>query len=130
MEIKCHFDHFNINVSNLERSLDFYEKALNLRKSGEIKHPDGDFIINYMDAPDGNFRLELTWLRDHDYPYELGENESHLAVRLDEENYEQVHQYHKDLGCICFENPSMGIYFIHDPDDYWIEILRMKKSAK
>lgn len=128
MEIKCHFDHFNINVSNLERSIDFYEKALNLRKVGEIKHPDGEFIINYLEAPVGNFRLELTWLRDHDHSYELGENESHLAVRLDEEDYDKVHQYHKDLGCICFENPSMGIYFIHDPDDYWIEILREKKN--
>lgn len=127
MEIKCHFDHFNINVTNLERSLEFYEKALNLHKTGEIKHPDGDFIINYMSAPEGNFRLELTWLRDHTQAYELGENESHLAVRLDQDNYEEVHEYHKSMGCICFENPDMGIYFIHDPDDYWIEILRCKK---
>jgi len=28
------------------------------------------------------------------------------------------------MGCICFENPAMGIYFISDPDGYWIEILR------
>lgn len=27
------------------------------------------------------------------------------------------------MGCICFENPAMGIYFINDPDGYWIEII-------
>ncbi|MFR4935252.1 MAG: VOC family protein, partial [Bacteroides xylanisolvens] len=27
MEIKSKFDHFNINVTNLERSIAFYEKA-------------------------------------------------------------------------------------------------------
>jgi lactoylglutathione lyase len=31
------------------------------------------------------------------------------------------------MGCICYENPEMGIYFIHDPDDYWIEILPERK---
>lgn len=126
MKINCHFDHFNINVSDLERSIAFYEKALSLKKVGEIKHPSGSFIINYLKAPQGDFKLELTWLKDHEGPYELGENESHLAVRLDEDDFKTVHEYHRQLGCICYENPDMGIYFIHDPDDYWIEILPCK----
>lgn len=126
MEIICHFDHFNINVTDLDRSLDFYKKTLGLEKSGEIVAPDGSFIINYLRAPKGDFRLELTWLRDHTQPYELGENESHIALRLDTDNYEEVREYHRSLGVICFENPAMGIYFINDPDDYWIEILRKK----
>lgn len=124
MKIKCHFDHYNINVTDLKRSLEFYAKALNLVKTGEIIHPEGDFIINYLSAPEGEFRLELTWLRDHQNKYDLGENENHLAIRLDTDDYEEVYKYHKDNGFVCFENPSMGIYFINDPDDYWIEILR------
>ena len=71
MEIRCHFDHYNINVTDLERSLEFYKKALNLRKTGEILGPDGEFMINYLEAPEGDFRLELTWLRDHKQPYDL-----------------------------------------------------------
>ena len=130
MDIKCHFDHYNINVAYLDRSLEFYRKALNLRKTGEIVHPDGDFIINYLEAPSGSFRLELTWLRDHPQEYELGENETHLAHRLDTDNYDEVYRYHKELGCVCYENPAMGIYFIHDPDDYWIEILRYKEKPE
>ena len=27
------------------------------------------------------------------------------------------------MGCVCFENPEMGIYFIEDPDGYWLEIV-------
>ena len=127
MEIKCHFDHFNINVTDLDRSIEFYNKALGLVKTGEIIAPDGSFIINYLQATDDTFRLELTWLRDHPQPYELGENESHIAVKLITDNYEEVKEYHRELGVICFENPQMGIYFIHDPDDYWIEILRKNK---
>lgn len=126
MEINCHFDHFNINVTDLSRSIEFYKTALGLEKTDEKIASDGSYIINFLKAPKGNFRLELTWLKDHPQPYELGDNESHLAVRLDTANYDEVREYHRHLGVICFENPAMGIYFIHDPDDYWIEILRKK----
>jgi lactoylglutathione lyase len=27
------------------------------------------------------------------------------------------------MGCVCYENTDMGLYFIEDPDGYWIEIL-------
>lgn len=125
MNPNFHFDHFNINVSNLERSLDFYSKALGLKESGEIVAKDGSFIIKYLTDESSSFRLELTWLKDHPQNYELGENESHLALRTND--FTQAHQLHSDMGCICFENPQMGIYFINDPDDYWIEILPPKK---
>lgn len=125
MDLKLKFDHFNINVSSLERSIDFYHRALGLEQAGEIIHPDGDFKIVYLKSPESNFRLELTWLKDHPQPYDLGENESHIALRVDHD-YEGIHNYHAINGWICYENPAMGIYFIHDPDDYWIEILPPK----
>jgi len=37
--------------------------------------------------------------------------------------YEEAHRLHEKMGCICFENPAMGIYFIEDPDGYWLEII-------
>ena len=30
------------------------------------------------------------------------------------------------MGCVCYDNPGMGIYFISDPDGYWLEILPKK----
>ena len=98
MEIKSRFDHFNINVTDLAKSLEFYGKALGLKE---------------------------TWLRDHTGAYELGENESHLCMRV-AGDYDAVREYHRALGCICYENHEMGLYFINDPDDYWIEILPAK----
>ena len=41
---------------------------------------------------------------------------------------EAAHANHKEMGCICFENPAMGIYFINDPDGYWLEIVPAKWS--
>lgn len=125
MDIKSHFAHVNFNVTDLERSMKFYKEALGLEKIGEIRHPEGAFIIVYLSRPGESFKLELTWLRDHEGAYDLGENESHLAMTV-EGDYDKIREYHREMGCICFENHEMGLYFIHDPDDYWIEILRDK----
>jgi len=125
MEIRSRFDHFNINVSDLDRSLAFYGKALGLREGGRKQAADGSFTLVYLGDGETGFRLELTWLRDHSGPYELGENESHLCLRV-AGDYEAVRAFHREMGCICFENHDMGLYFIADPDDYWIEILPFK----
>ena len=70
-------------------------------------------------------QLELTWLADRAEAYDLGENEFHLAFTVDD--YAAAHALHKAMGCICFENEAMGIYFIADPDGYWLEIVPARK---
>jgi len=120
--MKFRMQHQNFNVSNLAVSLDFYEKALGFT---EQKRKTGDgFTIVFIGNDTTEFQLELTCLDDHPQKYDLGECEFHLAVRTEE--YEKAHLLHEQMGCICFENPKMGIYFIEDPDGYWIEILREK----
>ena len=125
MEIKSRFDHVNINVLDLERSIEFYQKALGLKEKKRKVASDGSFILVYLGEETTGFLLELTWLRDKKEPYELGENESHLCMRV-EGDYDEIRKYHKELGCVCYENTSMGLYFINDPDNYWIEILPVK----
>lgn len=125
MEVKARFDHFNINVTDLKKSLDFYEKAIGFKEARRKEAADGSFILVYLTDGISPFLLELTWLRDHKEPYELGENESHLCVRV-EGDYDAIREYHRENDWICYENHSMGLYFINDPDDYWIEILRVK----
>ena len=125
MKIKGRFDHFNINVTDLERSIAFYEKALGLHEINRKEAADGSFVLVYMRDGQTGFMLELTWLRDHDQPYELGENESHLCLRV-EGDYDEARRFHKEMGCVCLENEAMGLYFINDPDDYWIEVLPVK----
>ena len=115
------FNHFNFNVLDLQKSLDFYAEALNLKPVREKKAKDGSFTLVYLGDGRSDFTLELTWLRDHPQKYDLGECEFHLAMKA--EDYEAAYARHKEMGCICFENPAMGIYFISDPDGYWIEIV-------
>ena len=113
--------HENYNVANLERSKAFYEKALGLTECRRKEAEDGSFILVYLKNDACDFELELTWLRDMGRPYNLGDGEFHLAFRTDD--YDAAYALHKEMGCICFENPSMGLYFIQDPDGYWLEIL-------
>ena len=115
------FNHFNFNVLDLERSLAFYKDALGLVPVREKEAGDGSFRLVYLGDGVSPFTLELTWLRDRTEPYDLGEGEFHLAFTVPD--LDAAHQKHQDMGCICFENPAMGIYFIEDPDGYWIEIV-------
>lgn len=115
------FNHFNFNVLDLERSLKFYDEALGLKVVREKKAADGSFILKFLGDGVSDFSLELTWLRDRTEPYDLGEQEFHLAFMT--EDMAAAHEKHEKMGCICFENTSMGIYFIEDPDGYWIEII-------
>ena len=89
MKVKGRFDHFNINVTDLDKSIKFYETALGLHESHRKEASDGSFVLVYMADDHSNFLLELTWLRDHTQPYELGENESHLCLRV-EGDYDEV----------------------------------------
>jgi lactoylglutathione lyase len=122
MKVTGYFDHCNINVTDLQKSTAFYKEALGLEECGRREAADGSFVLVYLTDARKNFRLELTWLREHPQPYNLGENESHICFRV-AEDYEAVHRFHQEMGCVCFENTAMGLYFIHDPDDYWLEIL-------
>lgn len=121
-KIAAKFDHFNINVTDISRSIDFYRKALALEPCGEINGPEGAFRIVYLKSAASDFKLELTWLKDHPQPYDLGECEFHICLRV-ANDYAEMRAYHKEMGCVCYENHDMGLYFIADPDGYWIEIL-------
>ena len=122
MEVKGRFDHFNFNVLDLDRSIRFYEEALGLKEVRRMEAPDGSFILVYMGEEKTGFLLELTWLRDRKEPYDLGEGEFHPCMRVPGD-YDAVRAYHKQMDCVCYENTDMGLYFINDPDGYWIEIL-------
>ena len=120
--MKFSFAHNNINVRHLDASLAFYREALGLEEVRRKEAADGSFVIVFLgDGGGSSHELELTWLRDWDRPYNLGDNEFHLAFRVD--NKDAAHAHHESMNCICYENTAMGIYFISDPDGYWLEIV-------
>lgn len=123
--MKFTFAHNNFNVIDLDKSLAFYKEALGLKEIRRKEAPDGSYILAFMGDGTTPHSLELTWLRDWGKDsYNLGDNEFHLAFETDD--FDAAYKKHKEMGCICFENPSMGIYFISDPDNYWIEIVPKK----
>ena len=115
------FYHNNLNVRDLEKSLAFYGEALGLKEVRRIEPESGAYKIVFLSDGQMPHLLELTWLRDWDRKYNLGDNEFHLAFITDD--YAAAHEKHEKMGCICYENPDMGIYFISDPDGYWLEIV-------
>ncbi len=124
--MKFTFAHNNINVKDLEKSINFYEEALGLSVSRKKEAADGSFVLAFLTDNTVPHQLELTWLRDFpNEKYNLGDNEFHLAFIVDD--YEAAHKKHKEMNCICYENLEMGLYFINDPDGYWIEIIPSKR---
>jgi len=123
--MKFRFDHNNLNVRDLGKSLSFYHDALGLVETGRMEPADKSFQLVFLGDGKTSHRLELTWIRDRVEQYNLGDNEFHLALVVDD--YAAAFARHKEMGCVCYENPAMGIYFIEDPDGYWLEILPEKK---
>ena len=117
--------HTNINVFDLDKSLNFYTEALGLTERRRRKANDESFELVYLSDDADNHQIELTWLRDQKEPYDLGDNEIHIAFRTDD--FDAAYKLHKEMGCICYENNEMGLYFIEDPDGYWLEIVPVRK---
>jgi lactoylglutathione lyase len=117
------FAHNNLNVLDLEKSLAFYKEALNLTEVHRKENPD--FTLVFLGDNTTPHLLELTHLKRRKEPYNLGENEFHLAFIADD--FDKAYERHKAMGCICYENKVMGIYFIVDPDGYWLEIIPSRK---
>ena len=113
--------HSNINVRDLAKSVEFYKNALGMEDVRRHRSDDGSFVIVFMSDGSTAHQIELTWLQNKDGAYDLGDNESHIAFLVDD--IKEAHALHEKMGCICYENKGMGLYFIEDPDGYWIEII-------
>lgn len=119
--MKFNLYHTCISVLDLDKSKRFYEEAFGLKEVRRIEGEDGSFILVFMGSEDNPYMIELTWMRDRKEPYDLGDNEIHVGFRVDD--FDAAHKKHEEMGVICFENPAMGIYFVADPDGYWMEIV-------
>lgn len=121
------FNHYNFNISDLERSLEFYDKALGLKPVRRKDCDDGYTLVYLGDGVTG-FTLELTKIHQRSKPYDLGECEFHLC--LDAEDVDAAYAKHRAMGIVCQEQrKSGGFYFISDPDGYWIEIVQRKERT-
>ncbi len=92
--------HTNINVTDLQKSAEFYQKALGLNECRRKEAEDGSFILLYLhDGVSGN-QLELTWLADKQGRYELGDNETHIAFET--EDLEAARKLHREMDVAAY----------------------------
>ena len=113
--------HTEIHVLDLDRSLAFYEEALGLTVQREVAPEDGSWKIVFLGNGEAGHQLELTWNDGRTEPYDMGARDIHLAFETPD--IAAAHEHHERMGCIVHENPKMGIYFIADPDGFWLEIV-------
>lgn len=113
-------EHTNINVLDLEKSLAFYQQALDLtvvRRTNMGPHT----LVYLGDGREGAHQLELTHLADRTEPYDLSDNEIHIAFATTDGP--AAYALHQKMGVIVQEpRQEGGFYFIADPDGYWVEI--------
>ena len=81
--MQFNIDHFNINVLDLDKSLAFYEKALGLKEIRRKEAKDGSYVIVFLGDGTTASKIELTWLKAMDRPYNLGDEEFHIAFKTD-----------------------------------------------
>lgn len=125
--IKGTFLHNEIAVLDLEKSMDFYEKALGLTEKRR-KVSEGNFILVFLWDGHSDYELELTWYNNREKPFDLGDNEAHMAFEV--ESAKEAYRFHKEMGVVIYENRGMNLYFIGDPDGNWIEILGKDRNEK
>ena len=116
--------HRCLHVLDLEKSIAFYKKALGMTEIRRMGPEDGSWTNVFMGNATSGFQLELTWNSGRTEPYANGGRDTHLAFEVDD--IDAARKLHEEMGCICFENPAFGIYFINDPDGYWSEIVPVR----
>lgn len=126
--------HTMLRVTDLERSLKFYQEVLGMRLLRRREYPEGRFtlaFVGYQDEADGAV-LELTWNWDTDR-YELGTAYGHIAIEV------------PDAAAACAEVSARGgrvtrpagpmkhgttvIAFVEDPDGYKIEFIERRPPS-
>lgn len=113
--------HRCIHVLDLDASIAFYEQALGLTVQRREGPEDGSWEIVFMGNDAMDFLIELTWNDGRTEPYVNGGRDTHLAFEVDD--FEAFRALHEQMGCVCFVNERMGLYFIEDPDGCWLEII-------
>ena len=122
--MKAKMVHECIHVLDLEKSLEFYEKALGLTVQHRMGPEDGSWENVFIGNNESTFQMELTWNRGRTEPYDNGGRDTHLAFEVDD--IDAYRALHEEMDCICFVTERMGLYFIQDPDGCWLEILPAK----
>jgi lactoylglutathione lyase len=124
-----------LRVTNLEKSIDFYQNVLDmklLRQSENTEYKYTLAFLGYGDEVDTTV-IELTYNWGTD-SYDMGNAYGHIAIETDD--IYQTCEKIKSLGGVITREPgpvkggSTVIAFVKDPDGYMIELINKKDAGK
>ena len=124
----CKMIHVMIRVFDLEKSIAFYQDALNMHETRRKVKADKHFTLVYLGDDYSDFELELTYNYDPEKPYDLGTGYGHIAVEVDDllASYEEHKAKGYEVGPLKGLGETKDYYFLTDPDGYKIEVMRKK----
>ena len=120
--------HSMIRVLDIDRSIDFYDKAFGLKPSHQLDFDD--FALVYLRNDETDTEIELTLNKGETTPYTHGSGYGHVAMCVDDLDSE--HARFAELGfeptdIVAFapdDNLLARFFFVNDPDGYEIEVLQ------
>ncbi|MFG0606657.1 VOC family protein [Vibrio mimicus] len=120
--------HTMLRVYNLERSIDFYQQALQLEVRAQYVFDT--FTLTYLGNEQTEVELELTFNHNQPEPYLLGNAYGHIAVSVSD--IDTTHRQLSEKGLQPsdikvldhHEQHLATFFFLTDPDGYKIEFLQ------
>jgi lactoylglutathione lyase len=119
--------HTMIRVRDLDASLAFYSKVLDLHPSHTLDFPD--FTLVYLRNEENDAEIELTYNKDRKEPYTHGDGYGHVAVVVGDVASKHAAITAAGYAPLAIKEFKRGddllarFFFIQDPDGYKIEIL-------
>jgi len=117
--------HTCYRILEIDRSVDFY-KRLGFEEIDRL--PIRDEAINvFMGMPGDGARLELTWNKGVDQPYDVGTGYGHIALKVDDldATLERLaaQGIEPEKAPYTVRDGGNRLCFVRDPDDYRIELI-------
>ncbi|MGH1432609.1 MAG: VOC family protein [Neptuniibacter sp.] len=119
--------HSMFRVLDLDKSINFYEKALDMVVADRISF--SEFTLVYMRNDEADFEIELTHNHDNQEPYTHGSGYGHIAVSVSD-----LEESHSKLAGMQYEpkpikslkthdDCEIRFFFVTDPDGYQVEFI-------
>ncbi len=123
--------HTMLRVANLERSIEFYTKVLNMRLLRQKDYPEGKFTLAFVGYGEETEHtvIELTYNWDTDH-YDIGNAFGHIAIEVTDV-YQACDDVKSKGGKVTRDAGAMNAgtticAFVEDPDGYPIELLGLR----
>jgi len=122
-----------LRVTDLDRSLAFYQNVLGMQLLRQHDYPEGRFTLAFVGYGDESSHTVLELTHNWDVTaYELGTAYGHIALGV-EDAYQACELIKARGGRVVREaGPMKGgqtvIAFVEDPDGYKIELIQQKTA--